>query len=176
MLRTCLLAILLIGCGGRAEQDGREPSEPTGNAGVTGDGEGGARASGAGGEGSRSQGDGAAGQQTEGGAGAAAEDNRPLIGSGSRYCDNELYCFGLSCYAPEHLYDRVCVSDCEVSADCAANEVCLQSSDLRGTCYRRCDYVSDCMLGFDCFDFTQSHEQLVCFPTRWAEYWRVNEL
>jgi hypothetical protein len=185
MQRILFVLVLLVGCGGRAEEQEREPTEPSSEAGAAttsgGSGQGGERASGDGGEGSRPNGEGAAGAQPEGGAasgaaGATAVDDPPLIGSGSRYCENELYCFGLACYAPEHLYDRVCVSECEATKDCAANEVCLQSPDLRGTCYRRCDYVSDCLYGFDCFDFTQSQEQLVCFPTRWAEYWRANEL
>lgn len=180
MLRTVLLLALLVGCGGRAEEDRVESPQPSNEA-AAGGGLGGAPGIGDGGAGGRRDMEGAAGAWPEGGAaagaaGAAAADHPPLIGSGSRYCDSELYCFGLSCYAPPHLYDRVCVSECESTEDCAANEVCLQSPDLRGTCYRRCDYVSDCVYGFDCFDFAQESEQLVCFPTRWAEYWRANGL
>jgi hypothetical protein len=174
MLRALLLLLAIAGCGGRARQHAPLPQESAGEGGVAeggrgeptpgGPGPGGETASGGAGLAS-----GAAGQ-----AGATPEEPPPLIGSGARYCESELYCFGFQCYAPEHLYDRVCVSECASSADCGEQEACLESPDLRGTCYRICEQVSDCSYGFDCFDFSAQHEQLVCFPTKWAEYWRTH--
>jgi hypothetical protein len=94
------------------------------------------------------------------------------MGSGTRYCENELYCFGLACYAPEGLAANVCVASCSSDADCGSAEVCLESADLEAGCYRRCDTPFDCDFGFDCFDFSNQHQQLVCFPTPWSGVWQ----
>jgi hypothetical protein len=105
-------------------------------------------------------------------AGAASVDETgPLIGSATRYCVNELYCFGLDCYAPADLEAKVCVAACATDADCATNEVCLESADLKASCYPRCDTPFDCEYGFDCFDFANTQQMLVCFPTPWASLW-----
>jgi hypothetical protein len=105
-------------------------------------------------------------------AGATAVDETdPLIGSATRYCDNERYCFGLDCYAPADLEAKVCVAECATDADCPANEVCLESADLKASCYPRCDTPFDCEYGFDCFDFANTQQMLVCFPTPWASLW-----
>ena len=93
------------------------------------------------------------------------------IGSATRYCDNERYCFGLDCYAPADLEAKVCVAACTTDSDCAANEVCLESADLSASCYPRCDTPFDCEYGFDCFDFANTQQTLVCFPTPWASLW-----
>jgi hypothetical protein len=106
-------------------------------------------------------------------AGAAPSDEpRRVIGSATRYCDNELYCFGLDCYAPADLEAKVCVAACATDADCATNEVCLESADLSASCYPRCDTPFDCEYGFDCFDFANTQQLLVCFPTPWASLWQ----
>lgn len=183
MRRAWFLLFVLFGCGGRAEEGAARPELPSPEAGAPAaeGGQSGASTNEVGGQGRGTSLGGDATSRPEpgadaGAAGAAGMEPALPIGSGARYCDNELYCFGLACYAPERLYDRVCVSECTTSDDCDETEVCLQSQHLLGTCYRRCDHVSDCAYGFDCFDFTRQHEELVCFPTRWAAYWTANEL
>jgi hypothetical protein len=105
-------------------------------------------------------------------AGSAPMQRPAVIGSASRYCENDTYCFGLACYAPAELEAHVCVAACSTDADCASAEVCLESADLNAGCYRRCATPFDCEYGFDCFDFTNQHEMLVCFPTPWANLWQ----
>jgi hypothetical protein len=105
-------------------------------------------------------------------AGAPLDETRPLIGSGTRYCENERYCFGLDCYAPDDLAARVCVAACPGDGACGSAEVCLESADLAAGCYRRCDTPFDCDYGFDCFDFSNQQRVLVCFPTPWASLWQ----
>jgi len=115
---------------------------------------------------------GAATAAPEGGAaGDAASVASPIIDSGTRYCANETYCFGLSCYAPLGLEQHVCVNSCRGDADCGAREVCLEAVDLDPTCYRVCQTPFDCEYGFDCFDFANARHMLVCFPTPWATAW-----
>lgn len=177
MVRVGVLLLLVVSCGGRSREN--TPEGESGTAAQAGrSGEWSFGSGGNGGSGDASGGTGLA--SSFGGAiaeaGAPSDEPGALIGSGARYCENDTYCFGFTCYVPEHLYDRVCVSDCETSADCGEHETCLSSPTLRSTCYRICEHTSDCGYGFDCFDFTLQHEQLVCFPTKWAEYWRTHEL
>ena len=113
----------------------------------------------------------ASGGSPDGGTGSGGSKPE-LIGSGTRYCESELYCFGLSCYAPPELEQRVCVAGCQSDDDCGLHEVCLQSPDLDPGCYRACETPFDCEYGFDCFDFANLGQMLVCFPTPWARSWR----
>ncbi|HEX2673305.1 MAG TPA: hypothetical protein VHM25_20630 [Polyangiaceae bacterium] len=91
----------------------------------------------------------------------------PHIGSATRNCENEDYCFGLSCYAPPSFEPMVCVARCETDWDCEPSETCIRSARLEATCYARCDSPTDCAHHFDCVDFT-GEGQAVCFPTGWA--------
>ncbi len=116
---------------------------------------------------------GASTRSTIGAAGAPVV-TRPRIASGTRYCEDEHYCFGLACYAPLNLAQHICVTGCRTDSDCRALEVCLQSADLEPGCYRHCTRPLDCDYGFDCFDFANTHEALVCFPTPWASDWERN--
>ena len=92
-----------------------------------------------------------------------------LIDSDTRDCPSEEYCFGLACYAPPSFAPRVCLARCKTDADCQPFETCLQAPTLEPTCYARCDSPADCYGGFDCFDFSGTGDQLVCFPATWTQ-------
>lgn len=111
----------------------------------------------------------------EAGAGGA-QTGPALIGSGTRYCEDERYCFGLSCYAPFSESPRACIAACADDTDCAAGEVCLQSEQLEAGCYATCETPFDCAYNFDCFDFAGARQDLVCFPRQWASEWVRLEL
>jgi hypothetical protein len=163
---TALLSLsAFTACGGQSQSSS---GEPMGASAAAGSGTSGA--SGSGGDLTSS-----GGTQSESGgppdSGAASEAGTPgyvsLIDSGTRICDNEDYCFGLTCYAPATFVPTVCVARCETDANCLPFEACVQSAKLDPTCYPRCASPSDCYDGFDCFDFSGTG-RLVCFPTNWA--------
>lgn len=110
-------------------------------------------------------------------AGAGGAEARPaLIGSGTRYCEDERYCFGFSCYAPFSESPRACIATCADDTDCRTGEVCLQSKALRAGCYAACETPFDCAHNFDCFDFAGLRQSLVCFPHQWATAWERGDL
>jgi len=98
---------------------------------------------------------------------AGAPGYIPFIDSGTRWCENSDYCFGLDCYAPPTFDPAVCVAPCRSDADCSPYEACVQSSGLQPTCYARCESPSDCAFHFDCFDYS-GVGPFVCFPATWA--------
>jgi hypothetical protein len=160
--RWLLLPVLIAACGGRANSERLVPAHA---------GEGG---SASGSERVTEEGGVAGGRAiaTAGAAGGARDDaTSSLIASGTRYCEDARYCFGLSCYTPMPRLRAVCVEGCEADADCGAGAVCLRSPELEAGCYRLCETPFDCEFGFDCFDFADVGEQLVCFPTPWAALW-----
>jgi hypothetical protein len=169
-LRAALPLLLLHACGGHVESPERPASfgaagERSGAAPDVAD-------AGAGGDGTLALA-GASGDGTaDAGTGSAGAPSAPLIGSATRYCDNDLYCFGLSCYAPLDLAQHVCIGPCRTSQDCAPDEQCLSADKLAPGCYPSCQTPFDCEYGFDCFDFANQQQSLVCFPTPWAAAWR----
>ena|SRR6478735_4817923 len=183
-----LLATLLVACGGHSEnraQPAADDSAGTGTA-IGGSAEGGTFSVGDGAESSQESGGDEAGRRGEGGrrgqggtldnAGTEAAGARgyvSLIHSGTRRCENDDYCFGLSCYAPATFELKVCLAPCESDLGCALKEVCVRLEKLASTCYSQCDSPSDCYAGFDCIDLT-GEGQLVCFPGSWAA--RRNDL
>jgi len=109
----------------------------------------------------------------DGGAEAGPRASPPSIASGTRFCENESYCFGLACYAPSGFQEHACIRGCRSDDDCLPREACLSSTDLEPGCYARCETPFDCEYGFDCFDFANRHQHLVCFPTSWAAIWQA---
>jgi hypothetical protein len=103
--------------------------------------------------------------EAEAGAGGAAYD--APIASGTRGCENDDYCFGLSCYAPAGFAPTVCLAPCNSDANCRPSEACLRAPKLEPTCYARCKSPEDCYDGFDCYDFSGADE-LICFPASWS--------
>lgn len=185
VLRCPALLLILTACGGRADQG--NASMPEGGEAVVAPASGGEpreapdpaeQHGGAFGSGTAvSQAGSAVAGSAEAGAtsggGAESDPRPPSIGSGTRYCESDRYCFGLQCYAPEQVHDRVCMLGCEDGLKCGRREeACLQSPDLAPGCYRRCDSPMDCEYGFDCFDFAGQQRMLVCFPTEWAAVWQ----
>jgi hypothetical protein len=91
-----------------------------------------------------------------------------LIASGTRTCETEQYCFGLSCYAPGSFYPNVCLAPCAGDADCQATEECVRAPRMQPTCYARCKAPVDCYEGFDCYNFSRTGLDLICFPSGWS--------
>lgn len=173
--RSAALLLVLAGCGGHVEQQ-RSLGVAAGVAGSGGEGGGQAGGRLDGDAGATEQapiGEGGAAPQMAGDAGAQAATHS-RIGSGTRSCQDDRYCFGLSCYAPLDLAQHVCVAGCRRDADCGPTAVCLASADLEPGCYQRCRTPFDCDYGFDCFDFANAQQMLVCFPTAWAADWQRN--
>jgi hypothetical protein len=179
--RPLVLLVLMAACAGRSEQAAPASERPRSVG-----GEAGAQtvaSTGGTAESSPSAGPDQGGDSTlasaQGGAVPAPGGNSPTpskIGSGTRYCDNYLECFELDCVAPVSGLRTVCIASCEADPDCQLDEVCLQSADLEPGCYERCDFSVGCYNGFDCFDFSKTHETPVCFPTGWASYWQAHRL
>ena len=168
------LAVLLLACGGLATE-GDHRITPEGGQGAGAPPQMEAAAGGT----SAATGGGSNGGALEGEAGADLSEagnaalQPPLIGSATRYCPDDNYCFGFECYAPESLERRVCVQPCVHDSDCQFGEACLQSEHLKPGCYRQCESPRDCHYEFDCFDFANQQTMLVCFPTSWAAYWQL---
>ena len=143
--------LLTAGCGGRSAHTSVDPGDER-----SGSNDGGTPGSDSG----------------AGGAGAASDAGAPdmpyqsLIRSGTRRCENEDYCFGLSCYAPPGFAPTVCLASCQSDASCGPSEACLSAPELEPACYARCKSPEDCYYGFGCFDFSGEGE-LVCFPAPW---------
>jgi hypothetical protein len=111
--------------------------------------------------------------QLGGGAGAAGEgaanqSYNSLIASGTRSCETEQYCFGLACYAPDSFFPNVCLARCESDLDCRATEECVRAPRMQPSCLARCKAPSDCYDGFDCYNFSRTDLDLICFPRGWA--------
>jgi hypothetical protein len=106
--------------------------------------------------------------------GAPAADSEPtsrkeggsLIRSGTRSCETDRECFGLSCAigpTPKH---GVCVTPCTVDEDCDVNERCVGGVSFARSCFAACTLPTQCALGFDCFDYLGNIEYS-CLPTSW---------
>ncbi|HEY3666350.1 MAG TPA: hypothetical protein VGL19_10130 [Polyangiaceae bacterium] len=179
-ITTVLLALTACACGGRSRA---AASDPIGELGESGSStashepwsrEPGSSGAAAGGMDSGSAGavadltDAAGSPGTVAEAGPAGAPYDAPIASGTRRCDNEDYCFGLACYAPDAFGPTVCLARCDSDANCRPSEACLRAPKLEPTCYARCKSPEDCYDGFDCYDFS-GKDELVCFPTPWAQ-------
>jgi len=167
--RELLLATLLVACGGHSEEHTPVVSGDSGGSGVSVAGSDWGGSAGVFGS-LPGAGEGGEADEMAGAAAGAAGGHRgyvSLIESGTRRCENDDYCFGLSCYAPATFEPKVCVARCESEIECAASEACVRLEKLAPTCYAVCDSPSDCYAGFDCIDLV-GEGQLVCFPSPWA--------
>jgi hypothetical protein len=175
--RRGALLLVLVGCGGHVRQN--RADQTGGVDGVAGAGESGG-ASGvlpvtdAGAWDRALDSEGGTDRAVVVGDAGAPPTKRSIIVSGTRRCLDDNYCFGMSCYAPLELEESVCLSGCQSDVDCGPTGVCLGSAELEPGCFQPCDTPFDCEYGFDCFDFANAQQSLVCFPTTWAAEWERN--
>ena len=130
--------LLTAGCGGRSAHTSVDPGDER-----SGSNDGGTPGSDSG----------------AGGAGAASDAGAPdmayqsLIRSGTRRCENEDYCFGLSCYAPPGFAPTVCLASCQKRRELRAVRGLLERSSARADLLCALQVARRLLLRFRLFRF-----------------------
>jgi hypothetical protein len=112
-----------------------------------------------------------------GGASGSGPGPAPVSGAGSpdaletgtRFCEDTRECAGLECRTWSGSGVALCVRPCDTTGQCKEGELCLEAVALEPACVQRCEWPSDCLSGFDCFDWYRTGDY-ACVPALWVKF------
>jgi hypothetical protein len=160
-----VLAAHVSGCGQTTRSNEGQPADPPdGDTGARGGSSSAAPDATVGGSSAGSGGASGVGPGAADASGGAPPDDAV---SGTRLCEDVRECSGLDCRSWAGAGVALCVRSCDTLEQCGDGELCLTAAALEPACVQRCEWPSDCLSGFDCFDWYQTGEY-ACVPTLWV--------